>query len=270
MLAAAGAAGCASFWLLHPGIAESNDPHLEPAQSGYPFQRVVVTNASGHRLLGWLIAEPGDHGIVLVAGGNAQSLSSTWSVSEYLAGHGFRMLVFSYQGFGGNGGRPDLESLSGDAEAFYKFSRSVAGDEPIGFVGYSTGAVVGICLSDREPLAAIVAEGSFNPKTIISDKHLWIAAPFRTMFEKGVPDELDTARCVQASRAGAIMFVHGPGDPLAPYDAARKLYDSFGGDKQFVETRPAAGADAHFGSSTDLQARQRILDFLEVRIARSR
>ena len=99
-------------------MAESNDPHLDPKDAGYSYQTVTVTNAQGYRLTGWLFDKSGDHGTVLVAGGNAQNISSTYSVSRYLINNGFRVLVFTYQGFGDNEGHADLNSLIGDAQVF--------------------------------------------------------------------------------------------------------------------------------------------------------
>ena len=128
--------------------------------------------------------------LCLVAGGNAQNISSTYSVSRYLINNGFRVLVFTYQGFGDNQGHADLSSLIGDAQAFYRFAENKYKSEPIAFAGYSTGAVTGLCLGDREQLSALVVEGTFNPKTIVNDKKLYVAMLVDPMLESSVPDDL--------------------------------------------------------------------------------
>ncbi|HKN00418.1 MAG TPA: hypothetical protein VJX23_07865 [Candidatus Binataceae bacterium] len=267
LLATLAMSGCASYWLLYPGMAESHDPHLNPADSGQSYATISVTNAGGYKLIGWIFANAGDHGTLLVAGGNAQNLSSTYSVSRYLIGNGFRVLIFTYQGFDQNGGPADLASLIGDAQAFYSYVQSQYKGEPIAFAGYSTGAVAGICLSDREPLSAIAAEGTFNPKTVVEDKHLWAAMPLNAMFKSDVPDELNTSRCLQESKAASILFVHNPADPMVPYDSARRLYDGYQGQKQFLDTKTVPGTDAHFGSVSDPEARAKILAFLKQHLA---
>jgi dienelactone hydrolase len=254
--------GCASYWLLYPGMAESNDPHLDPKAAGYSYQSVTVVNAQGYRLTGWLFDSPSDYGTVLVAGGNAENISSTYSVSRYLIGHGFRVLVFTYQGFGNNEGRADLNSLIGDAQAFYIYIQNNHKGEPIAFVGYSTGAVTGLCLGDREHLSGVVVEGTFNPKTIIKDKKLYVAMLVDPMLESSVPDALDTGRCLQELKSVPVLFLHNSSDPLAPYESARRLYGGYEGPKEFVETKAAPGADAHYGSVSDPDARARVLAFL--------
>src|SRR5882724_747876 len=98
LLASLMASGCASWWLLYPGLAESNDPHLDPRGEGHSYEEVAVTNPQNNKLAGWLFAAPADCGTVLIAGGNAQNISSTYEVSRYLIGNGFRVLIFSYQG----------------------------------------------------------------------------------------------------------------------------------------------------------------------------
>lgn len=260
--------GCANFWLLYPGSAENNDPRIDPEQLGVSHEDVSVTNAQGNRLEGWLFASAKDRGTVLVAGGNAQNTSSIFGDCRYLIDNGFRVLIFTYQGFDQNTGRADLNSLIGDAKAFYLFTEIRYPGQPIAFVGYSMGAVTGICLGDSEPLKAIVVEDVFNPKTIVADKHLWIAAPLASKFTSDVPDQLDTGRCLQSLNAVPILFLHSPGDPLAPYDSARHLYDSYSGPKDFIATNPESGADAHYGSFTDPQAQTQVLDFLKSHLAK--
>jgi hypothetical protein len=259
--------GCANFWLLYPGRAEENDPHLDPQASGVAYQTIAVANTEGNRLVGWLFASRGERGTVLVAGGNAQNISSTYATSQYLVGNGFRVLIFTYQGFDQNGGHAELRSLIGDAQAFYLYAQQHYPHQPIAFVGYSLGSVTGICLGDSETLSAIVAEGTFNPKTIVSDKNLWIAMPFSSMFQAEVPDQLDTSRCLQDLKSVPVMFLHNAQDPLAPYEAARRLYEGYPGPKEFVVTKPEPGADAHYGSVSDPGARGNVLTFLKAHLA---
>ncbi len=175
--------------------------------------------------------------------------------------------MFTYQGFGNNEGHADLGSLIGDAQAFYAFAENKYKGEPIAFVGYSTGAVTGLCLDDRDQLSAIVVEGTFNPKTIISDKKLYAAMLVDPMLESSVPDDLDTNRCLQQLKAVPVSFLHNPNDPLVPYDSARRLFDSYQGPKEFIDTRTAPGADAHYGSVSDPEARARVLAFLKLHLA---
>jgi hypothetical protein len=254
--------GCASYWLLYPAMAESTDPHLDPARSGDQYEVISVTNANRVNLKGWLFAKPGNHGTALILGGNAMNISATYAQSKYLIGHGFRVLIFTWQGFDSNGGEAELSSLLGDANAFYVYAQSQFPGEPSSFVGYSTGAVTGLCVAARDPMKAIVVEGTFNPKTIVDDRHMWYAKPLEGSFVSEVPDELDTTRCLSEIKGTPTLFVHNRADPLAPYDAARRLFDGYPGPKEFLETKPLDSSQAHMGSAFDAQAQTRILAFL--------
>jgi predicted esterase len=134
--------------------------------------------------------------------------------------------------------------------------------EPIAFVGYSTGAVTGICLAAKEPMRAIVVEGTFNPKTVLDDRHMWYAKPFEGRFVAEVPEDLDTARCLSEIKTTPILFVHNRADPLAPYDAAKRLFHGYQGPKEFLDTKKLDSSEAHLGSFFDEPAQTQILAFL--------
>jgi len=263
VMVALAVSGCASYWLLYPSMAESTDPHLDPAAYGNRYEVISVSNANRVSLKGWLFAKPGDRGTALILGGNAMNISATYAQSKYLIGHGFRVLIFTWQGFDSNGGEAELTSLLGDANAFYAYAQSRFPGEPIAFVGYSTGAVTGICLGAKQPMKAIVVEGAFNPKTIVDDRHMWYAKPLEGRFAADIPDDLDTTRCLGEIKATPIHFVHNPDDPLAPYDAARRLFDGYQGPKEFFETRKLDSSQAHMGSAFDDAAQGKVLAFLK-------
>jgi len=191
------------------------------------------------------------------------NIDATYNQSKYLVGHGFRVLIFTWQGFDSNGGAAELSSLLGDANAFYAYAHSHFPNEPIAFVGYSTGAVTGICLAPRDPMSAIAVEGTFNPKTIVDDRHMWYVKPLEAKFVAGIPDNLDTAQCLNEINGTPILFVHNRADTLAPYDAARRLYNGYRGPKEFLDTRQLASEQAHMGSFFDPTAQAKVLAFLK-------
>ena len=258
--------GCANYWLLYPGMADSTDPHIDPAASGNNYEVITATNANGISLKGWLFAKSGDHGTALVLGGNAMNVDATYNQSRYLIGHGFRVLIFTWQGFDSNGGAAELGSLLGDANAFYAYAHNRFPNEPIAFVGYSTGAVTGVCLAPRDPMSAIAVEGTFDPKTIVDDRHMWYVKPLEARFIAGIPDNLDTAKCLDQINGTPILFVHNRADTLAPYDAARRLYGGYRGPKEFLDTRQLPSEQAHMGSFFDPAAQAKVLAFLKAHL----
>jgi fermentation-respiration switch protein FrsA (DUF1100 family) len=116
-------------------------------------------------------------------------------------------------------------------------------------------------------MRAIAVEGTFNPKTIVDDRHMWYVKPLEGKFIAGVPDDLDTARCLQEIHATPILFVHNRDDPEAPYDAARRFYDGYQGPKEFLETEKLGSSQAHMASFFDKEAQAKILAFVRQNLA---
>jgi hypothetical protein len=115
----AGTLGCASQIFLYP----ENSQRLagrSPAPGG---ETIAIRNAAGNELGGVLLAAPGDHGTVMVSGGNGMGRYQTARYTAFLRGHGFRVLTFSFQGYDDNGGEASLGSLLGDARGFYEVLR---------------------------------------------------------------------------------------------------------------------------------------------------
>ena len=81
-------------------------------------------------------------------------------------------------------------------------------------------------------------EGTFNPKTIVNDKKLYVAMLVDPMLESSVPDALDTSRCLRELKSVPVLFLHNANDPLAPYESGRRLYDSYQGPKEFSRLKP--------------------------------
>src|SRR5262245_24311388 len=115
------ATGCATQIFLHPDIARKAVAArpVDPAAYGHHAEIVTVTNATGHRLTGWLFASKTNRGIVLVGDGNATGMPHTYDYNRFLVNQGFNVLILSYQGFDTNDGPADIKSLVDDVETFY-------------------------------------------------------------------------------------------------------------------------------------------------------
>jgi fermentation-respiration switch protein FrsA (DUF1100 family) len=109
----------------------------------------------------------------------------------------------------------------------------------------------------------IVADSAYNPKTIVADKNLWYAMPLESTFASGVPDDLDTSRCLEQFHSTPILFIHNRSDPLVPFAVGQRLADEYRGPKEFLETTRLPESHAHMSAQFDPAAQQKILAFLE-------
>ena len=161
--------GCATRVFLHPETARdafARHP-VDPSRHGDSPEIVIVTNALGHRLNGWLFSAPTNHGVVLVGDGNATGIAHTYDYNRFLLNHGFNVLITSYQGYDTNDGPADIRSPTGDVEAFYAFARSRFTNQPVAFLAESLSTAVFFSVAGRHSeISCIVLEAMVNPKTV--------------------------------------------------------------------------------------------------------
>jgi hypothetical protein len=257
---------------------QAADP-VDPRSYGDQREDVAVLNAARNKLTGWLFSRPGDRGTVLVAGGNGMGIAHTYSYNRFLLGHGFRVLVFSYQGFDGNEGEADITSLPGDTEAFYRYAAQRFPGEPIGFLGESIGATAGFCAAADDEFSAVALEGLIDPKSIaytITDT--WFSPPFSYvltamvrplagLYASAVPDELGADNCSARLRQTDVLFLHQRNDPVSAFATIEHLAQLRPVHSSVVVLpRPTR---AHLSLGHDIPAQDRVVDFLLAKFARS-
>jgi hypothetical protein len=258
---------------------QAADP-VDPRTYGDQPEDVQVINREQHKLTGWLFATPGDRGTVLVAGGNGMGIAHTYTYNRFLLGHGFRVLVFSYQGFDGNEGTADVASLAGDAEAFYRYAAERFPGEPIGFLGESIGATAGLCAAADDEFSAVALEGLIDPKSIaytITDT--WFSPPFSyvlaatvkplaVFYNAAVPNELGAERCSARLRQTDVLFLHQRNDRVSAFATIEHLAHLRPLHSSVVEL-PRPANLSHLSLNQDVPAQRQVLDFLRANFAKS-
>ena len=257
---------------------QAADP-VDPRSYGDQPEDVTVINTARNKLTGWLFSRPGDRGTVLVAGGNGMGIAHTYTYNRFLLGHGFRVLVFSYQGFDGNEGKADIASLPGDTEAFYRYAAERFQGEPIGFLGESIGATAGFCAAADDEFSAIAVEGLIDPKSIaytITDT--WFSPPFShvltamvrplaALYASAVPDGLGADACSARLRQTDVLFLHQRNDPVSAFATIQHLAQLRPRHSSLVELPHPTSA--HLSLGQDVPAQDRVVDFLLANFAKS-
>lgn len=251
---------------------QAADP-VDPRSYGDQPEDVSVANAAHNKLTGWLFSRPGDRGTVLVAGGNGMGIAHTYTYNRFLLGHGFRVLVFSYQGFDGNEGKADISSLAGDAEAFYRYAALRFPGEPIGFLGESIGATAGLCAAAADEFSAIALEGLIDPKSIAyTITETWFSPPFShvltamvrplaSLYAWAVPNELGADNCSVRLRQTDVLFLHQRRDPVSAFVTIEHLATLRPQHSSIVEL-PRPANHSHLSLNQDIPAQDRVVDFL--------
>jgi pimeloyl-ACP methyl ester carboxylesterase len=271
LAASAFISGCsASSVMLLPQAAAKEKgiyPPIKPTVT--KEETVTVTNSGGYQLHGWLSYNEGARGVVLVSPGNAESREAARWYTSFLRGQGFRVLVFSFQGFDENGGSGDLHSLVGDAHAFYSLAKERFPGEPIVYFANSISTAAALCMAaNGAPLDGLVLEGAFDPKTIPFSKvaQSWvtlvlfpISLPVAISVSATVPSSLELSRCLSADIDVPALFVHNRDDIITPYRTARRIYEDYPGRKEFYDAQRSQ-SDGHLSMLHDATARKKVLE----------
>jgi hypothetical protein len=261
-------AGCASKIMLYPQMADQFEREY-PVDPKITFSTVEVKNRFGRKITGWMFDKKNSYGSIIVAGGNAMGLGRSYDYNKYLLKTSHRILIISYQGYGKNEGKADLDSLISDTRSFYRHLKFTYKDEPIFLVGISIGASAGICsVSDEITFEKIIAESAVNLKTVAftKAKEYWplfpIGFPLALLISLSVPDELDLGKCISEIDNIPILFIHHKKDKIAPYGPSKELYLSYRGPKLFLEPTLTGSGKFHLNVRNDIELQKLIFDFL--------
>ena len=270
--------GCATQIFLHPDTARKAfaEHPVDPATYRHHPEVITVTNATGHRLTGWLFAAETNHGIVLVGDGNATGIAHTYEYNRFLLDQGFNVMILSYQGYDTNDGPADIKSLVGDVETFYRCCRARFPGQPVALVAESIStAPFFVCASHHPEISAIVLEALVNPRTVAYTKanELWLIYPLYPttllntfLITSSVPKELDLRTALKRRPQIPALFIHHPRDRITPYRAARQIYEKYEGPKEWLELDYDGNNARHMIAGGDPAAKARILSFLHSRL----
>jgi pimeloyl-ACP methyl ester carboxylesterase len=271
--------GCATQILLHPETAREAVAQrpVDPAARGDVSELITVTNRFGHRLRGWLFSSPTNHGVVLVGDGNATGIAHTYDYNRYLLHQGFNVLILSHQGFDTNEGHADVKSLAGDVETFYSFCQAKFPNQQIALVAesISTAPFFG-CASRHPEIAGMVLEALVNPKTIALAKanDWWLIYPiypatfcFTFLMSMSVPNDLDVQCALKRHPAVPALFLHHPRDRITPYRVARRIFEQYAGEKEWITLQTKDTWPAHMNAGSDPKVTREVLRFLKQTLA---
>ncbi len=259
--------------MLFPKQAEKYEKQypIDPGEFGHIPQIINVKNKNKHILNGWLFSTSDNYGTIMVGGGNAMGLSHTYNYNRHLISGDQRVFIISYQGFGKNEGKPDLDSMIDDINSFHEWIEKQYPKQPIVFIGGSISAVAGLCAESKYKLFnGLIVEGVFNPKTIPYSKatELWylfpVTFPLAVSISLSVPDTFDLDYCLNREKKNIpILFIHHTDDKLTPYDEARSIFENYNGEKFFYTCKNTASlSNFHFNIHSDTGAKEAQINFI--------
>ncbi len=264
---------CASSVLLDPEHSRDRPWPELTADSRETLQRVELHNEAGNRLTMLVYEQPGDYGSVMVSGGDSMGRKTTSIYTQFLHNRGYRIIIFSFQGYDDNPGRAELKALPGDAASVYNEILSRYPGEPVVYLATSVSTAAALCLPAQAPPGpeGLILEAAMNVRTIafatVSQPPLvWPLLPLTLPLAAGisvdVPNNLAPAACMAKAEQVPALFLHHPNDDIVPYKSALRLFESYPGEKWFYDFTLENHGTSHLLLNLDRGGQRAVLDFV--------
>jgi pimeloyl-ACP methyl ester carboxylesterase len=182
--------------------------------------------ADGTRVHAWHFKAAPGAPLVLYFGGNAEEVS--WLLDELpRRDTGAAWLLIDYRGYGSSEGQPSEQALAADALVWY--DHFAASSPRIVAFGRSLGSGVAVRLAAERPLAGLVLVAPFDSMVEVGKRHypfLPVSWLLKHRFDSlGLAPKITTP----------LLCIVATHDEVIPAEHAKRLYDAWGGAKQWVE-----------------------------------
>lgn len=209
----------------------NNNLYVEPHHLNLSYEMVFFPSENGKKLFGLLFrTAQKPKGIVVQFHGNFGNVSNHFIGATFMLDHGFDVLVFDYEGFGGSEGRPSPARTVGDGRAALKLAAALDRNADGGVVvlAQSLGGVIAIPAIALEPFVrAAVIQSSFpNYRVIARDvlKRSWITWPLYPIYPQLLYTRYEPARWIGRLPAIPLLFIHGDRDQVIPVKMTTYLF----------------------------------------------
>lgn len=212
----------------------------------YPGVQELWLDTPAGRRHAWHV--PGIPGkpLVLYFGGNAEEVS--WMIPDARTRvPGLAWLLVDYPGYGASEGAPSQAAIEADALLWH--DHAVRALRPSGIIafGRSLGSGAAVFLASRRPLRAAILATPFDSLAAVAARH-YPFLPVRFLLRH----PFDSLAHASGLRLPLLCIAAGR-DEVIPPAHARRLFDAWGGPKQWVEVAGAGhnetdGAPAFWNS----------------------
>lgn len=184
-------------------------------------ESLFIHASDGTRLHAWHVK--GDP-LILYFGGNAEEVS--WMLDDAARrAPGVGWLLVDYRGYGSSEGSPSEKALVADALQWYDHFK---GAERIYVFGRSLGSGVAVQLAAQRPVAGVILVAPFDSLVEVG-KRLYPFLPVDWMLKH----RFDSAALAPKMKTPLLCIVASH-DEVIPAEHAKRLYDAWGGPKQWI------------------------------------
>jgi uncharacterized protein len=211
--------------LFHP--QPLNDFQRKAIAARHAGVEEIVLQAEGARLHAWHVKGQPGKPLVIYFGGNAEDVS--WMIEDGRSrAPGVGWLLVSYRGYGGSDGAPSEEAISADAVRWYDHAVKELGATKVAVFGRSLGSGAAVFLASQRKVDAVVLVTPFDSMVEVA-KHHYPYLPVSLMLRH----RFDSAQ-LAPKLAMPLLCIAAERDSVIPAAHARRLYEAWGGPKQWI------------------------------------
>ena len=209
-----------------------SDAQRTAIKQRFPTVREVFLQAETQKIHAWHVPAGPGAPLVLYFGGNAEEVS--WMIPEALRRTpSMAWLLVSYRGYGASEGAPSEAAIAADALRWYDYAANELKPSRIAVFGRSLGSGPAVFLASEKSVDSVILVTPFDSLIEVAKRH-YPYLPVRLMLRHQF-DSIGRARRIQAP----LLCIAAARDEIIPSAHARKLYDAWGGQKQWVELEEA-------------------------------
>lgn len=255
--------GCTSVFFYPDRVT-----YRTPEFYGLAYDEVYFDSKDKTGLHAWHIyPHSSPAGLIFVAHGNAQNLSSHFTSWVWLVEEGYELFIFDYRGYGKSGGESGLEGSIEDTKAALDYLQ--ANYKKDFFVcGQSLGGTLllnALAQRDNTRIKAVIIDSTFRGfADIASDKmdQAWLSWPFQWIPYLSMSRDHDAVdRVEEVSRP--LLFLHGSLDTVVSPNNSWQLFDAASQPREFWLVK----GSEHTRALENENVRKDFLEFLKKEVS---
>jgi len=234
-----------------------------PAYYELKYKDIDFSSKDGTSLHAWYIyPQNTSKGLVFVAHGNAQNISSHFISWVWLVEQGYEVFIFDYREYGKSQGSSSIQGSVEDTLAALDYLESVYKQKYVA-VGQSLGGTMLLnALQDRDnsQVKAVVLDSTFVGFSEIASEKMngvWLTWPFQWIPSLSLSDDFDAKDRV-AGVNKPLLFIHGSLDKIISANNSWQLFELSSMPKELWIVKDAK----HIQSLDNANVRKNFLSFL--------
>lgn len=217
--------GCTSMFF-YPDRTTYRTPEFY----GLDYDEVYFDSMDKTRLHAWhIFPHSSSEGLIVVAHGNAQNLSSHFASWVWLIEEGYELFIFDYRGYGRSEGESALKGSIADTKAALEYVQEHYKKDYF-VCGQSLGGTLllnALAQRDNSKIKAIIIDSTFSGfADIASDKmdQVWLSWPFQWIPYLSMSGDYDAMEQIQQIQR-PLLFLHGSSDTTVSPNNSWQLFD---------------------------------------------